>query len=476
MLTNSYSTNDLGYNKTLTKEPLFKEISEPFAGDLPNTLPNFVNKIKPETISSGQLNGNLNVVQGYLKSDNFQSGVNGWKFDAVGNLEANSGTFRGSIYATTGLIGGWTIESSRISQDNSYISSDGYISFGDTPPTTYGNNVGVWLGWSSGAKMSLYSGASNYLKWDGTSISIKSANFELTSSGDITATGGTIGGFTITSDALYGSTIKTGLNVAAGSNGVIMDTAGLRGYSSVLGEVFNLPTDGSAPTFSSGIINSTVFEINTNSVLRTSETVGDGSASSNGVLINNTGFYACGTNSSLEEANVRILDDGDAYFAGNVDASTITSSTITSSIINGAIITGGILQTASSGQRIEINATGMVLYSGDTGAAYGDETYKYNDTTRTYGTGVLAYINNSEVAVPLYFNAEQAVADIHFFNRSTNPSGAAEVGDVCVVNGRLMICKTAGTPGGWAAVGTEEAISSISPSASPSVSPSASPS
>ena len=97
-----------------------------------------------------------------------------------------------------------------------------------------------------------------------------------------------------------------------------MDTAGLRGYDSVLGNTFNLPTDGSAPTFASGIINSTIFNINTNAVLQTSATVGDGSASSAGVLINNTGIYATEANQTLANANVKILADGTATIKMNV--------------------------------------------------------------------------------------------------------------------------------------------------------------
>ncbi len=136
--------------------------------------------------------------------------------------------------------------------------------------------------------------------------------------GEINAISGTIGGFTITPTQMYGGIIKTGQAVGAGESGVIMDTQGLRGYSNVLGEVFNLPTDGSAPTFSSGIIENTVYEINTNSVMRTSETVGDGSENSAGILINETGFYATQANQTLANANVRILSDGTAVFSGSV--------------------------------------------------------------------------------------------------------------------------------------------------------------
>jgi len=141
--------------------------------------------------------------------------------------------------------------------------------------------------------------------------------------GVITATSGTIGGFTITSTSLYGGIIKTAATVGVGTTGVIMDTDGLRGYDSVLGLTFELPTDGGAPTFSSGVINETVFEISTNSVLRTSSTVGDGTAASAGILINNTGLYGCQASQTLANANIKVLVDGTVIVKGSISASTI---------------------------------------------------------------------------------------------------------------------------------------------------------
>jgi hypothetical protein len=136
--------------------------------------------------------------------------------------------------------------------------------------------------------------------------------------GAIEALSGVIGGFTITTNSLYGGTIKTSASVGAGVNGVIMDEDGLRGYDATLGQTFNLPTDGTAPSFSSGTIQKTTFEINTNATLRTSSTVGDGTGSSAGILINNTGLYATEASQTLENANVKILVNGSATFNGSV--------------------------------------------------------------------------------------------------------------------------------------------------------------
>lgn len=124
----------------------------------------------------------------------------------------------------------------------------------------------------------------------------------------------------------------------------------------------------------------------------------------------------------------------------------------TSLSVQGGTITGALIQTASSGKRIVMTSSGITLYTGVSSGLYNG--FKYNSGTK-YGASVLAYVNNSAQAVPFYIKGEQTVADFHFFNRSGDPSGAAEVGDVCVVGGKLKICTTAGTPGTWTVVGTQ---------------------
>lgn len=386
------TTDDLKYNRTLTKEPLFSPILELYSA-LPVAIKSTVSDgLPPSVVRSGDFTGNFNIVTGYLKSHNYIPGVNGWKFDNVGNLEANTATIRGSIYASSGLIGGWVID------------DDGLYYNGSGDPN-----------------------------------------------------------------------IRTSATVGAGANGVILDSEGIRGYDSVLGEVFNLHSDGSAPEFSFGEISESIFEINTNAVLRTASTVGDGSADSAGILINNTGLFACEADQDLGEANVRILNDGNAYFKGTINASTIQSTAIYGGTMTAPIITGGLLRTAETGRRTEITSDGLQLMNGEAGSAYADSDFLYGNSDRKYGNGVLGYINNSTYRVPFYINAEQTVADAHFYNRSAEPTGTAEVGDLAVINGILAICTTGGTPGDWesvAALGT--VIASLSPSASASTSPSVS--
>ena len=102
---------------------------------------------------------------------------------------------------------------------------------------------------------------------------------------------------------------------------------------------------------------------------------------------------------------------------------------------------------------LEFSQSGLQLKSSPAGASYGVGKYG----TSKYGYGAVAWIMNSDLKIPLAVIEEPGdvgatVADIRYYNRSSDPSGPAEVGDTCVVNGTLKICTGAGTPGTWAAV------------------------
>ncbi len=75
---------------------------------------------------------------------------------------------------------------------------------------TFGNS-GIQIMWDSGAKFYAGDGSNKYFKFDGTNISWKGVNTELTAAGAFTAsnatlTGGTIGGWTISSTTLANGT------------------------------------------------------------------------------------------------------------------------------------------------------------------------------------------------------------------------------------------------------------------------------
>ena len=136
--------------------------------------------------------------------------------------------------------------------------------------------------------------------------------------------------------------------------------------------------------------------------------------------------------------------------ADSLSAISANLGTITAGYIESVEITSSTFQTSTSGKRIEITSDGITLHISDVTGKYGTN-FKYGDGTK-YGAGVLAYIQHDTQAVPFYVQAEQTVGDFHYFNRSSNPSGAAEIGDTAVVGAKLKICNSAGTPGTWVAV------------------------
>jgi len=145
----------------------------------------------------------------------------------------------------------------------------------------------------------------------------------------------------------------------------------------------------------------------------------------------------------------------------NLSAITANIGTIEAGYINGVIITGGMFRTAATGKRIEITSDGISLAINDGSAGYGHIRYGTDPGVGAsvhFGSGALAYLHHMAEAVPFYIVAEQTVGDFHYYNRTKDPTGFAEVGDVCVVNARMKICVSAGVPGTWELVGNQASV------------------
>jgi hypothetical protein len=273
----------------------------------------------------------------------------------------------------------------------------------------------------------------------------------LTVRGTIYALAGEIGGFTIASNKLYGGTLQTSATVGSGSNGVIIDSDGIRVYDDILGNVINLPSDGSAPFFSSGTITEVNFEIQTNTVIRTSETAGDGTALSEGILINSTGLYGFGANQIPSNANLRVLSNGNIYLQGEIVATsgtigsvTITPTKLTGGIIEGATLIGTTISTSDTIPRINIDADGIYYQVSTAIGKYGQ--FKYGDGT-LYGAGVSASLFSQNFPTFAVLQ-ENELADIRLYNRTLDPSsGSHSLGDIICVDSVMKICKSAGSPG-----------------------------
>ena len=146
---------------------LYKIGGTPTGDDLsaPQTL-----ETPSESVYSGDIIGNTNVIDGFLQSKNFVSGTTGWRIDADGSAEFLDATIVGSITATTGFIGGWTIGTTSCTDTAGTV--------GLSSAVTAGDDIRFWAGDTTPA----------------------SAEFKVTEAGILTATSATItGAITISS-------------------------------------------------------------------------------------------------------------------------------------------------------------------------------------------------------------------------------------------------------------------------------------
>ena len=70
--------------------------------------------LDPGDLVSGSIAGNLEYTGGFIQSANFVAGTSGWKLDSNGTLTAVNATLSGTITATAGTIGGFTIGASTL--------------------------------------------------------------------------------------------------------------------------------------------------------------------------------------------------------------------------------------------------------------------------------------------------------------------------------------------------------------------------
>jgi len=142
-------------------------------------------------------------------------------------------------------------------------------------------------------------------------------------------------------------------------------------------------------------------------------------------------------------ATFKLPTDGSSpvFANGIIQSATIIDTTIISNTF----------QSSSELPWVEISDSGLAYRESVPGAVYGDGTL-YGDGTK-YGVGVSCYFGNSAKPV-LSVEAERSIADIRLYNRSSEPSGAAVIGDLAVVSGTLRLCTTAGTPGTYKTMAT----------------------
>jgi hypothetical protein len=139
-----------------------------------------VNNVTPQggviLPTSSLVNG---IVSGYVKSDNYVAGSTGWSIKGDGSAEFNNVTVRGFISATSGTVGGFTINATSLQDIAGMV--------GLSSAVTAGDDIRFWAG----------------------SATPSAAPFSVTEAGVLKATSGTVGGFTLGSTALTAGTGAT---------------------------------------------------------------------------------------------------------------------------------------------------------------------------------------------------------------------------------------------------------------------------
>lgn len=175
-------------------------------------------------------------------------GLTGGDNTGLSGITNGSESKAGSISQSQSLSG-----TNLLSVTNALISKLGFVSFGPTPPTKYGNYVGSWFGYDKGAKLSLYSSSTDYMQWTGDKLLIKAKNFTLDSNGNITANNADLSGkITAASGYIGGWKIEPDyLSSGEGNSTVILNSSGMgapaisAGAADAASAPFRVMNDGS---------------------------------------------------------------------------------------------------------------------------------------------------------------------------------------------------------------------------------------
>lgn len=300
---------------------------------------------------TGIMTGTWNITSDFLQSINFVSGSTGWRLSANGNFEGNSGTFRGTITATSGTIGGWTISATALTSGSVIINStnEQFLLGSATTPTV---GTGIFLGKSGGVyQFRAGNPAGAYIHWDGSTLRY---------------TGGVVASLATGSEIAIQGWVHTmvfsitDLDTVAWSSGTITLLTGTA-YSISAGNTGNM----AAQTFIYLDINASTTVLQTTTTKSTA--VGTGkilvAVAQNGTV--EPTFMVFGSN------NLNI--PGSSIVASSITANEITANTITATELSTALLYAGTITldvngAIKGGQTTYDTGTGFFL--GYSGGAY----------------------------------------------------------------------------------------------------------
>lgn len=247
----------------------------------------------------------------------------------------------GNISATGGTVGGWTLASTTLTGTNLVLDSAGNIRAGATAILTTNGWMFEYNGGTPRARVGTVS-AGALVKgyyWDGSDLQIIGTNFSLSAAGNITATGGTVGGWTLASTTL------TGTNLVLDSAGIVR--AGATAILTTNGWFFDY--NGGTPRFRVGTVSA--------------------GALTKGLYWDGSNLQIIGTNTTLDASGNLTVNSG--LIGGWSITSTDIRNSAATVILRGAGnlafgAAGTIPTSASAGTGLFLDSTGLYGLSGGT--------------------------------------------------------------------------------------------------------------
>lgn len=365
--------------------------------------------------------GTTRVKEGLFQSGNFVSGSAGWRFTALGDLEANSGNFRGTITATTGAIGGWDITTGYIyglaSGTPTSSPSDGIVmASGNEGITVYENTQKrVELGYLSagvyGLKVYADDGSTVIFELSDTQKTFDGAylgslSVDTGSINDLAITAGKIGNATITATQIANATITatqianttiTATQIAANTitagqiAGLTITASEIANNTITAGQITNgtittTQISGTAGIIGGQIDNLTITAGNiANLTITTSQianaTIVGGDIAEETITGGASGNIAAATITGTEIAATTIAAGNIAV--GTITANEIAASTITATEMNVSTLSSMAADLGSiTAGNITIDSSGyikggQIAFNTDVGWWWGYDTDKY---------------------------------------------------------------------------------------------------
>ena len=263
----------------------------------------YIRNLEASKIQAGNINVAVTMSAANVVGGTLDIGSGTFRVNSIGHMTASAAKITGDITATTGTIGGWTINSNRLTGGNVTLHSNGSITSSNA---FFVSPVGALT--ASAAKIT----------------------------GDITANTGTVGGFTIATNLTSGA--KTAFNDA--NTGVFIGTTGIG-----LGTQFNISAAGQVTASAAKI---------TGDITATTGTIGGWSVTSNKLTGGNISLNAEGS-----------ITSSNNFFVSPVGALTASLAKITGDITANTGTIGGwsISSNRLIGGNVTLNSNGSITSS-----------------------------------------------------------------------------------------------------------------